>query len=99
MYLELAVAAEVDVDEQQPAAAIQEHDAAVVEMQATCADKHEPALRSDSGSDYIHDDCLTLSFLGRSLGKINFNSRFIYVWVITSILFHCFFSGFFYLYG
>lgn len=34
VYLGLAVAAEGDVDEQQPAAAVQEHDVVVVEMQA-----------------------------------------------------------------
>ena len=57
----MVVAPELDVDEQQPAAAIQEHDVvvvelAVVEVEAARADKHEPALRSESDSDCIQDN-------------------------------------------
>lgn len=47
------MATEVDVDEQQPATAVKEHDVVVVEMEAAGADKHEPALASDS--DCIQD--------------------------------------------
>lgn len=54
VQLELAVAAEVDVDERQPAAAPQEHVVAVVEMEAEPADKHGPALQLDSELDCTH---------------------------------------------
>ena len=56
VYLELAAATVVDVD---AAAAVQEHDVVVVAVEAALADKHEPALGSDSHraseSDCIED--------------------------------------------
>lgn len=60
VYLELAVATEVDVDEQQPASAVQEHDTVVVveieAAQPALVDKHEPALPwSDSHRDIDPD--------------------------------------------
>ena len=37
-------------------------------------------------------------YFDRIVGKIDFDSRFVYVWVMAFAFFHCFFGCFFYLY-